>query len=83
MVEHWNPFARIRQDLFGIIDVLGVRPGETIGVQCTTFNNRLSRVKKMVESEAIGDLRDANWTLEVHGWRKVNNRWVMTLEDLS
>ena len=83
IVEHWNQFARVRKDLFGIIDVLGVRYGQTIGVQCTTFGNRLSSVKKMVESDAIGDLRDADWTLEVHGWRKVKNRWVCTTEDVS
>ncbi len=83
VVEHWNPFARIRQDLFGIIDVLGVRKGETIGVQCTTYGNRLARVQKMVEHESIGDLRDAEWTIEVHGWRKIKNRWQCTVEEIS
>lgn len=83
IVEKWNPHVKIRQDLFGIIDVIGVRRGETIGVQSTSFNNRTSRIKKMAESEAIGDLREADWTLEVHGWRKVKNRWQVTIEDLS
>ncbi len=83
VVERWNPHAKIRQDLFGIIDVIGVRRGETIGVQSTSFKNRTSRMKKMAESEAIGDLREAEWTLEVHGWRKIKNRWQVTIEDLS
>jgi hypothetical protein len=83
VVEHWNPFARIRQDLFGIIDVLGVRENETIGVQCTSFANRLARVRKIVESDNIGALRDAGWTLEVHGWRKIKNKWQVTVEDVS
>lgn len=83
IVEKWNPHARIRQDLFGCIDVLGIRRNETIGVQCTTFNNRLARVRKMADAEAIGDLREAGWILEVHGWRKVKNRWVCTVEDVS
>ena len=26
VVEHWNPHARIRQDLFGCIDVLAIGP---------------------------------------------------------
>jgi hypothetical protein len=83
IVERWNPHARIRQDLYGIIDVIGVRDGETIGVQSTSFTNRLARVRKCVDSEHIGVLRDANWTLEVHGWRKIKNRWTVTIEDIS
>lgn len=83
VVERWNPYARIRQDLFGIIDVIGVRRGETIGVQSTSFANRMSRVRKMADSEAIGDLREADWTIEVHGWRKIKNKWQVTIEDMS
>lgn len=83
VVERWNPFAKVRQDLFGCIDVLAVGNGETIGVQCTSYANVSSRVKKMVESDAIGDLRDANWTLEVHGWHKVKNVWVLRRVDVS
>lgn len=83
VVEHWNPFARIRQDLFGIIDVIGVRENETIGVQSTTFGNRLARVKKMAESDNIGILRDAGWILEVQGWRKVKNKWECVVEDMT
>jgi hypothetical protein len=32
VVEHWNPHARIRQDLFGWIDLLAIRDGETLAV---------------------------------------------------
>ena len=27
VVEHWTPHARIRQDLFGIVDILAIGPG--------------------------------------------------------
>lgn len=83
VVEHWNSFIKIRQDLFGIIDVVGVGKLGTIGVQSTSFSNRTSRIRKCVESEAIGDLRDAGWSLEVHGWRKVKGRWQVVIEDIS
>ena len=83
VVEKWNPHARCRQDLFGIIDVLAVGPGVTIGVQATTYKNRHARVRKMADSDSIGDLREANWTLLVHGWRKVKNRWQCTEIDIS
>lgn len=33
-VERWNPHARIRQDLFGIIDVVAVG-SDVVGVQAT------------------------------------------------
>lgn len=35
VVERWNPHARIRQDLFGVLDLLAVRDGEILGVQTT------------------------------------------------
>src|SRR5512145_3126336 len=34
VVEKWNPHARVRQDLFGFIDVLAIRRDETLAVQC-------------------------------------------------
>jgi len=87
IVEHWNPFARkgmgIRQDLFGFIDVLAVKDGDTFGIQCTTFNNRLARVRKIEDSEHLPVLRKANWSLEVWGWHKKNNKWVVDIIDLS
>lgn len=75
VVETWNPHAGIRQDLFGFIDVLGVRPGETIAVQTTTAAGVSARVKKIGDSPLIGAVREAGWTIHVHGWRKVGNRW--------
>jgi hypothetical protein len=36
VVEKWNPFAKIRQDLFGA-DILALKPGEPVlVVQATT-----------------------------------------------
>lgn len=83
VVERWNPHARIRQDLFGFIDVIGVKRGKTIGVQATSFANRLARVRKMADHENIGAVREAEWALEVHGWRKIKNKWIVTIEDMS
>lgn len=77
VVERWNPHARIRQDLFGIIDLVAIRKGHnTLGVQTTSYSNVSARVAKIRESEALPDLVAANWTLVVHGWRKSKGRWV-------
>lgn len=72
VTEKWNQFARIRQDLFGLVDVLAVRRGETLAVQCTSDDggNVSSRVNKIADHENTPRLREAGWRLEVHGWKK-------------
>ena len=83
IVEHWNSFARIRQDLFGIIDLLAVRGTETLGVQTTSSTNVAARIRKLEESPMLSLLREANWSIHVHGWRKVGNRWQVRIVDIS
>tara|TARA_R110002096_G_scaffold36854_2_gene102632 strand:- start:2122 stop:2493 length:372 start_codon:yes stop_codon:yes gene_type:complete len=84
IVERWNAFARVRQDLFGIIDILAIdTKGNTVGIQVTTTGNMNARVKKITESDAIPHLRDANWTILVEGWVKVGSRWQNKIIDLS
>lgn len=70
VVERWNPHARVRQDLWGVIDVIAVRKGETLGVQCTTAAHVQDRVAKLRASDAVIDLIRAGWLVQVWGWRK-------------
>lgn len=74
VVEKWNPHARIRQDLFGVVDILAIRDGQTIAIQSTSGTNVNARVTKIAESEAIAHIRKAGWTFHVHGWRKTKPR---------
>jgi hypothetical protein len=83
VVEKWNPHARIRQDLFGFIDILGVRAEETIAVQATSYTNMRARVNKIAEADTVAAVRAAGWTIWVMGWRKVANRWTPTIIDCS
>jgi hypothetical protein len=84
IVERWNAFAKIRQDLFGIIDILAIdSKGNTVGLQVTSYSNISARVKKMEASDAISHLRDANWVLLVEGWHKKDNKWVGRIVDIS
>jgi len=84
VVERWNSHARIRQDLFGFIDILALRDGETLGVQATSGSNVSARVAKIAEHELVGAVRAAGWRVEVHGWRKnAAGRWVLRVEDVS
>lgn len=83
VVEKWNPHARVRQDLYGIIDVLAV--GEDIvAVQTTSGTHVTERVAKITESDALPVLRKAGIRVLVHGWRKNSKgRWVLREIDVS
>ena len=83
VVEKWNPHAKIRQDLFGIIDVLAIADGEVLGVQATAYPNGGARVKKIAESEHIDAIRKANIRVEVWEWRKQKNRYHCKITDCS
>jgi hypothetical protein len=83
VVERWVPGANIRKDLFGWIDIMALRDGQTLAVQCTSYSNMSARVKKIEESETIAEVRKAGWYVWVIGWRKVNNRWTDRTVDCS
>ena len=68
VTEKWNPFAKVRQDLFGFVDVLCLGKGEVVGVQATSASNVSARVKKIANHENIGSVRGANVRILVHGW---------------
>ena len=84
-VEHYNHMQRRTHDLFGIFDILAVGPQGTLAVQVTSASNTAARIRKIADSDAIGDVREAGWTVEVHGWRKnKSNRWELhRREDIS
>lgn len=75
VVERWNPHAQVRQDLFGFVDVLAVRGPETLAVQTTSLPNVPSRVKKIGLCQHVAAVREAGWTIRVHGWVKKRGQW--------
>lgn len=84
VVERWNPHARIRQDLFGFVDLVAIRDGETLAVQACSGSDVSKRVAKIAASEAAPKVRSAGWRIEVHGWRKnASGRYVLRVEDVS
>jgi len=75
IVEKWNMHAKVRQDMFGFIDLV-VLDGQSgpLGVQATSGDNVAARLTKAI---ALPELR--HWLLsgarfEVWGWRKVGPR---------
>jgi hypothetical protein len=49
-VEHWNPWAKRRQDLFGFIDTLAVNQREFLAIQSSTGAHHAERVDKVREA---------------------------------
>ena len=83
VVEKWHQFARIRQDLFGFIDLLAIRKDEILGVQVTSASNMSARRNKIADHDNIGPVRESGMRLELHGWEKKGNRWQVKREDIS
>lgn len=70
VVEKWNPFAKIRQDLFGG-DVLALKSGEPVlVVQATSGANHAARRVKLAEAGFITLWKESGAVLEIWSWAK-------------
>lgn len=80
IVEKWNAFAGkhgIRQDLFGIIDVLALDPERgVIGVQCcgSDFSSHVKKITEEKYQETLDWLQTPGTNLEIWGWRKLKKK---------
>ncbi len=84
VVEQRIPHTNITRDLFGFIDLIAIRGGETMGVQVTSGSNVSARVHKIAESEHVAAVRKAGWSIVVHGWRKnAKGDWTLRIVDVS
>ena len=71
VVEKWNPHAKVRQDLFGIIDVLAVDERYCYGIQVTSGSNHAARRTKMsLSTKALVWLRSPHRRLEIWSYSK-------------
>ncbi len=71
VTEHWNQFARIRQDLFGFIDVLIMNGTGFIAIQSTSGDNMSKRIAKIKEEPRALLWLQSGGRIMVHGWRKL------------
>lgn len=83
VVERWIPGANIRRDLFNFVDLLCLKDGETLAVQTTSYSGVSARVKKIAANENVAAVRQAGWSINIHGWHKVKNRWQVRVVDVS
>lgn len=90
VVEKWNPHAGpfgVRQDLFGILDVLCVG-ADVVGVQATSYSGVSHRIAKIRDAEidkvaVLPVLRNAGIRVLVHGWRKHRGHWIVREVEMS
>ena len=78
IVEKWNAHVGphgIRQDLFGIIDVIALDPSRgVVGIQCCAGSGFRAHWRKITEEhaqEAMDWLMTPGTALEIWAWRKV------------
>lgn len=88
VVEHWNAYARVRKDLFGVGDVIVVWPGQlgVLLVQATTTGNISHRLEKCRDPIIAGRITiwlAAGNFFSIWGWSKKGPRgkvkhWTLT-----
>lgn len=87
IVERWNQFAKVRQDLFGFADILAILGPNLIALQTTSGDNHASRrTKILAEPMALAWLKTGNM-IEIHSWSKKGPRgkakkWVCRREEI-
>ena len=75
IVEKWNPYVKIRQDLFGFGDLLAIRANTALIVQTTSGSNVSARLDKIKSSQAAKVwLESPSREIIIHGWRKAGAR---------
>lgn len=73
VVEHWNPHARIRQDLFGFADLIAMKPGFAPLLVQVTSTGWVSRIAKIAKEPRAAIARASGFRIEIHGWRKLKS----------
>ena len=82
ITERWNPFAKVRQDLFGFCDILCISPARGIlAVQTTSGNNVSARMEKIRQEPKAALWLACGGRIQVHGWRKIGDRGKRKLWD--
>ncbi len=96
VVERWNPHARVRQDLFGVIDVVVLVPpvhfdngttmrGEIVGLQACAGASHAARRDKILAEPRARLWVEAGGRLELWSWslrgdRGKAKRWTLRVE---
>ena len=90
VVERWVPAPHLtgggfRRDFLGCIDIVAVRRGETLAVQCTSASGHSARVKKVCKEPRMYAWLSAGNRLEVWSWDQEapRCRWRERVEEIT
>lgn len=78
VVEKYNPYARVRVDLFGFIDIVAIKKecgkcagiNGVVGVQTTSAAHIMERVRKILSIPESKIWLECGNKIIVHGWSK-------------
>jgi hypothetical protein len=84
IVEKWNAHIKIRQDMFGVFDLVVLSyPWGVIFIQVTSGANHAKRRKKLFDSDVWKFCREEEIEvcMAVESWRKnAKGRWIRRTE---
>jgi hypothetical protein len=100
VVEHFNPHVGehgVRQDLFGILDIIALDPSGVLGIQAcgSDFKKHFDKLTVEHNQETLDWLSTPGTKLYIYSWRKLKlkrgglaMRWTakiveITIEDLT
>ena len=67
----WNKFTKKRQDLFGILDAIGINGTQTVGIQACGSGDFKKHCEKLVEAKTSKLWVESGNLLLIIGWRQV------------
>ena len=80
IVERYNFFIHQRFDLFNVIDLIAIKPGEILGVQATSYGAATQHRQKIREEPKLLAWIEAGGQFELHLARKIKNKWIIQVE---
>lgn len=88
VVERWIKLSKgggIRKDLFGCIDVIALRHGRIIGIQCTSGSNHAAHLTKVRHNTELREWLACGGSYELWSWQKRGKgrqKWLPRIDSL-
>lgn len=88
VVERWNQYARVRQDLFGVIDIVALTDDGILGIQACAGSSHAARMAKIKAEPRAQEWLRCGGKLEVWSWAKRGVRgkrklWTLRVESIE
>lgn len=88
VVERWNQYARVRVDLFGVIDLVAITPDGILGIQACAGGSHSARRDKISEEPRAARWIQAGAKLEIWSWAKRGDHgkrklWTLRVETVQ